>query len=128
MISLNPSYTEEMKSTFVLDTTEKEVNKNMGLVLKVKDWDRVGANDTLGEAAVLPEVLLEATGKDIELKLLPPSEFKGQEAGFVTLRCRPASDEDRKPKKTLFGRLGLESGGKISMSRLLELHAIHNLR
>lgn len=96
-----------MHSSVVLDTTAKELKDNKGLVFKVKDWDRVGKNDELGQATVSPETLLEATGEDMELAITPPTGHEKEKAGFITFRCRPATEEDRKPKSGLFQRLGL---------------------
>ena len=101
-----------MNSSFVLDTTTKALKKSGGIVFKIKDWDRIGQNDELGQVAVSPELLLNSTGNNVELAILPPTAHKGKEAGFITFRSRPATDEDRKPKKGIFDRLGFKPDAK----------------
>ena len=94
-----------MGSSFVLDTTQEDLDP--GLVFKIKDWDRIGSNDVLGQVTVPKEKLLEATGEPTELEIAPPSDRKDEKAGFITLKCRLATEDDRKPKKTILNRLGL---------------------
>ena len=109
-----------MNSSFVFDTTEKELNDNKGLVFKVKDWDRIGSNDELGQVTVSAETLLQATaGEDMELTITPPTGRETEQAGFITLRCRPATEEDRKPKSGLLQRFGLKGGEWPGTSLLL---------
>ena len=104
-IRLNPIFTEGMGSSFVLDTTEEDLDQ--GLVFKIKDWDRVGSNDVLGQVTVSKQQLLEPTGEPIELEISPPSDRKDEKGGFITLKHRFATEADRKPKKTILNRLGL---------------------
>lgn len=110
---LNPTFTETMASSFVLDTTEEDLEQ--GLVFKVKDWDRIGSNDVLGEVIVSREKLLEPTVEPVELVITPPSDRKDEKAGFMTLKYRFATDDDRKPKKTILGRLGLNSSKCVAV-------------
>jgi len=116
-VSLNPTFGADMNSSFVFDTTETELKDNKGLVFKVKDWDRIGSNDELGQVTVAPETLLQATaGEDMELPITPPTGRETEKAGFITLRCRPATEEDRKPKSGLLQRFGLKGGEWMLMA------------
>ena len=94
--------------------------------MKIKDWDRIGQNDELGQATVSSKALLKGTGENVELAIQPPTTHKGEEAGFITFRSRPATDEDRQPKKGFFDRLGLKSDtkaveGNCDTSLLIEI-------
>lgn len=94
MQTLNPAYSLKDKSTFILQETPAAVKENGGLVFKVKDWDRVGKNDDLGEVVLDHDTLYNSTGaSNIVLKLKPPKGVS-EEAGTLTLRCRLATDED----------------------------------
>lgn len=94
MQTLNPAYSLKDKSTFILQETPAAVKENGGLVFKVKDWDRVGKNDDLGEVVLDHDRLYNSAGaSNIVLKLKPPKGVS-EEAGTLTLRCRPATDED----------------------------------
>ena len=111
VISLNPVFDEDTKSTFVLDVTGKDLLDDDGLVLDVIDWDRgmIGKHDPLGDTKVPAKDLYSTSSNDWEqpkqYKIKPP---KGKEnvddAGYVKLRFRIATDDDIKHYKKGFIR------------------------
>lgn len=74
----------------------------------MKDWDRgFGGNDELGSVFVAADTLYNFGEKPRELKLSPPKGH-GEDAGFLTIRCRPPTLGDKESYKQLhstFGRL-----------------------
>jgi Ca2+-dependent lipid-binding protein len=95
---LDPVFTPETDSFFVLDTTAKELEDYKGLMFKVKDWDRIGKNDDLGHCYLEPNAINKATGEDMEFKITAPKGHS--EAGYITIRIRPATEGDRVQKRS----------------------------
>lgn len=67
-----------------------------GLKFTVKDYDTVGRNDELGTVVIPGKELCEATGERKTYILVPPAKSKKTEAGVINIRCRPATNYDRK--------------------------------
>ena len=131
--SLNPAYSLKEQSTFILEEKPEAVHENGGLVFKIKDWDRVGKNDDLGEVLVEPNTLYSATGDNMELKINPPKGTT-EDAGFLTIRCRPATDEDRAMHKKGFLHVfkkavtaSTKEFGDLDLSLLVEVVSCWNL-
>ena len=122
--NLDPVYSPETNSFFVLDTTRKELYDYDGLVFKVKDWDRIGKNDDLGHVVLTPSTIYNATGEDMEFGIIPP---KGHaEAGYITIRVRPATEDDRIQKKSFFSgfkkaMVPAKNYGPADLSLLVEI-------
>lgn len=122
--TLNPVYSPETNSFFVLDTNAKEIHDFGGLVFKIKDWDLLGKNDELGHVEVSPNAIYDATGENMELKVIPP---KGHtEAGYITIRIRPAVESDRVAKKSFLsgftkGMASAKDYGPTDLSLLVEV-------
>ena len=107
--NLNPVFTEKEKNQYLLDIPRKELIDNGGIQFKIKDWDRFGGNDDIGQVDVPAETLLElTTEKVMELKIAPPEKRSAEDAGYLTVLIRPATDEDcskygKPSRKKLFG-------------------------
>lgn len=134
MQTLNPTYTLKDRSTFILQETPAAVKGNGGLVFKVKDWDRVGKNDDLGEVTVDHDTLYNSTGmSNMVLKLNAPKGVS-EEAGSLTLRCRPATDEEiamsKKGFLDVFKKVATPTTtefGDLDLSLLVEVVSCWNL-
>ena len=113
--SLNPDWTPETRSTFLLACPTKELF-DLGLTLKVKDWDLIGGDDPLGTVILDGYDLMacydeDEEEKDVgrlrEYKIHPPKGQGGVDAGTLTIRYRRAFRSDfeslkNKEKKNLF--------------------------
>jgi hypothetical protein len=65
--------------------------------LLVKDYDQIGQNEVLGCVAVPPAVLYKAKGERMEFKLqTAPGAIHTDTPGFLAVRCRRATDYDKK--------------------------------
>ena len=96
--TLEPIYEPRHNPYYLLEANPAEVKLNGGILIKVYDWDRLGKSDNLGEVLVDPDKLYGATGEKMELALSPPAG-KAEEAGFISIRVRPATEEDLAMKK-----------------------------
>lgn len=92
----DPIYTITTGSVFVLSVVKQEFIESDGLKFTVKDYDTLGRNDDLGYVVVSGKQLCEAKGERMVLKLSPPEGSKHQEAGALNLRCRAATNYDKK--------------------------------
>jgi len=130
--TLNPVYSPETNSFFVCDESPKEVRARGGLVFKIKDWDRVGKNDDLGQVVVDAETLYAASGENLELKITPPKNY-GDSAGYLTIRVRPATSADRAQKTGLMTKMFSKAMapskdyGPHDLSLLIEVVSCWNL-
>lgn len=96
--NLNPIFGPESNSSFVLDPSSTSGD----LVLKVKDWDLIGKNDELGQVQVSVSQLYAEAASDnshnnktgLELAIVPPKGREKEDAGTLTIRCRPATQQD----------------------------------
>ena len=105
--SLNPIFDEDSKATFVLECSAQELHDADGLVFEVKDWDRgIGGNDPLGEAKVpFADLYSHKIVEGKEYPIAPPAEHAGKEAGYITVKCEPKTDENSPKQKTLLRRV-----------------------
>jgi len=94
----NPIYTIKTGSLFVLNVMKQEfIEEKDAVTFIVKDFDAVGmSNDELGTVSVSGEDLIKANGERMVLKLNPKKGSKHKEAGVINIRCRPASNYDKK--------------------------------
>ena len=122
--TLNPVFASQHDPYFVMDARPSEVRACGGLVFKVKDWDRVGKNDDLGSYTMDADTLFKCEGGNMEVKLKAPKGI-GEDAGYLTIRVRPATESDRAAKKSIFGGMGqhlsLKDYGKIDLHLLIEI-------
>ena len=117
---LHPAFSLEHNNFFILESDKKaELFKNGGLELKIKDWDRVGKNDDLGSAFIPATTLYNVAGDEtFEYKIDPP-KGRSDEAGFITIRCRPATlgdKEDYKRYKNPFRYVKAVSSLEVSIT------------
>jgi hypothetical protein len=68
-----------------------------------KPGDLIGKNDDLGHVLVPAINVCSANGDQQEFKLQPPKGKDKMDAGYITIRCSPASPEDHKEKKGFLG-------------------------
>ena len=93
---IDPIYTVSTGSLFILKAVKQELCEGEGLLFIVKDYDRVGGNDELGHVQVSGKVLCEANGERMALPLEPAKGSKQEDAGKLNIRCRPATNYDKK--------------------------------
>jgi hypothetical protein len=95
--SLDPIWTIKTGSLFLLKVESKELFVNNGMQLLVKDYDQLGHNEFLGCVAVPPAALYKAKGERMVFKLQPaPGAIHKETSGFLAVRCRRATDYDKK--------------------------------
>lgn len=91
--SVNPIWTIETASLFILDVTpEAFFGSAQGLVFIIRDYDTIGANDTLGKVDVAQEDLLNGDGERKEFKLLESSSKNEKQP--VSILCVYRSEEN----------------------------------
>jgi Ca2+-dependent lipid-binding protein len=116
----DPIYTIEHGSVFILDVATKEIQEEGGITFNVKDFDLIGSNDLLGSVVVPADTILEASGERLEVQV----KHRGNDAGWLAIRVRPATNYDRNFLECVAGGrtstnkdfLGLESSYKKAMS------------
>lgn len=86
----SPIFTPELGSAFIVNSEFLD----SGLKFELKDWDRVGSNDLLGEVDVPASKFVNGTGDGMEFKVIPPKGKEQENAGFLLIRCRNASPDD----------------------------------
>jgi len=84
-------------SFFLLTIGTRDLLLSEGLLCVVKDFDKVGGNETLGSVYIPPKTIYESKGERLEFKLgPPPGKLESDVAvpGYLAIRCRRASDYD----------------------------------
>jgi len=133
MKTLHPCFSFRENSIFIMEESKNEVIANGGLVFKIKDWDRIGKNSTLGEVVVDADTLYDSKGDNMNLKINPP-KGSSDDGGIITIRCRPATEKDREMCSRGFPK-SLEKGfapstmefGNLDLSLLVEVVSCWNL-
>lgn len=127
--TLNPEFSSQHNPFFVLGARPSEVRAGGGITFRVKDYDRFGSNDDLGSAVLDPDTFFKCEGGNMELKLSPPKGI-GEDAGYITIRCRPATKSDR-ATKSMFGfgssNFSAQDYGKIDLHLLIEIVSAWNI-
>ena len=122
--TLNPVFASQHDPFFVMELRPSEVRAHGGLVFKVKDWDRgIGGDDDLGTYTMDADTLYKCEGGNMEVKLKAPKGI-GEDAGYLTIRVRPATESDMAAKKSFFGmgkNMSLTDYGKIDLHLLVEI-------
>ena len=92
---LDPIWTVKTGSLFTLTIESERLFMEEGMKFLVKDFDQVGANETLGLVHVPPKSLYTAKGERMEFKLQPvPGKTAEEVPGHLAIRCRRATDYD----------------------------------
>lgn len=126
-LSLNPVYSEETNSHFAIHCPAREFYDAHGLLLKVKDYDKFGKNEELGSVHVAANILFNANGEDMELRLEPPKGYpEDTDAGFLTIRCRPTTADDTTGEKKKF--LGVMNAPKIELPKIKPVSELLHLK
>jgi hypothetical protein len=95
--SLDPTWTLKTGSLFLLEVESKHLFVEEGLTLLVKDYDRIGGNEMLGIVKVPAHNMYQAKGERMEFKLQPPPGSRATEiGGYIAMRCRRATEYDKK--------------------------------
>lgn len=93
--SLNPIWTLQTGSLFIMSIDSKELFAGDGLFCRVVDYDVISSDD-LGMFVVPPDVLYTASGEREVFKLKPPPRSKRKEVpGHLAIRCRRATQYDK---------------------------------
>ncbi len=149
--SLNPIWTIEHKSVFVLDVSVRELfeQPDLGLVLIIKDYDFATEDDNVGLAIIPPSDLYIASGQRIHYEVQPLAESKSalstrdSSADFlsriaraftpsITLRCRHATQYDIDFLDACYNNRRLsflhdtdckESGGRSTIRSVMSLNS-----
>jgi hypothetical protein len=80
----------------LLEANTEELFLSEGLICILYDYDKVGSNEKLGAITIPPKALYDAKGERMEFKLGPsPGETKDV-PGYLSIRCRRATDYDAK--------------------------------
>jgi hypothetical protein len=92
--SLNPIWTLQTGSLFIMSIDAKELFAGDGLFCRVLDYD-VLSSDDLGYFVVPPDLLYKGNGEREVFKLKAPPRSKGEVPGYVAIRCRRATQYDK---------------------------------
>ena len=120
----DPIYTVKEQSVFVLDVATKEIKDHDGITLKVLDFDLVGKHDELGQVTVPANKILEASGDRLELQL----RNKGEDAGFLAIRCRPAKEYEREFLASLSGSKNISDFMGVKLSHVKAMNPFQVMR
>lgn len=97
MNRLDPIWTIKTGSLFLLTVESRELFIHDGLNFLVKDYDKLGHNEVLGCVQVPPAVLYKANGERMVFKLqAAPGAANSEPSGHLAVRCRRATDYDKK--------------------------------
>lgn len=91
---VDPIWTLNTGSLFLLTLNLKELFLSNGLTLIVYDYDTLGSDEQLGTVTFTPKQIYDAKGEREDLKLLPPHNKAGEVPGHIALRCRRATEHD----------------------------------
>ncbi len=102
--TLNPIWTLNTGSLFLLHVESRRFFIEEGLKFVVKDFDTVGKDEVLGICTVNPKIFYKAKGERMEFKLTPSHvpnpgslEEQNQSANStIVIRCRRATAYDQK--------------------------------
>jgi len=94
--SLDPVWTIKTGSLFLFSVASKELFMSDGLVFNLCDYDKFGENEDLGVVTMSPKELYGANGERMEFKLKHPQDKDEPVSGFLAIRCRRATDYDKK--------------------------------
>jgi hypothetical protein len=127
--SLNPIWTIQSGSLFILSILAKDLFAGDGLFCRVVDYD-VLSSDDLGYFVVPPDVLYKGNGERVEFKLKAPPRSKGDVPGHLAIRCRRATQYDKDfmeefrsseaPKTSTLSVANLSEGGKSNLMSIIE--------
>ena len=131
MKTLNPHWTPESRSTFLLSCKAQELFAFGGVKLQVKDWDFIGGDDPMGHVFVESKDLLQGQGELKEYEIIPPEDRAEENAGILTIRYRKATRADyeslqNKEKRPLFVP-ELDSSIPETLSIMVEILHARNL-
>ena len=116
--SLNPIWTLQTGSLFLLTIDSKDLFAGDGLFCRVVDYDVI-SNDDLGMFVVPPAVLYTANGEREVFKLKPPPRSKEKEVpGYLAIRCRRATQYDKDFMKEFESSQAAGKVDAISMASL----------
>ena len=102
--TLEPIYTVKTGSFFIFSTTLRKLfDAREGLRFVVKDYDTLKKNESLGMAIIPPRTLYDGNGERMVLPLVPElgESFAKGGNGFIAIRCREASEQDKEFIKKL---------------------------
>jgi hypothetical protein len=94
---LDPIWTLKTDSLFLWTVNAKELFLSDGLQCFLWDFDKIGQDDILAWINVPPYILYGAVGERLEFKLQPPpGSNKVEVPGYMAIRCRRASEYDKR--------------------------------
>lgn len=104
---LNPVWGPENENTFILHCVAAKLFDANGLLFEVKDFDLLTSDDPLGTVKIPGNTLCGKFPSVLERAIQPPEGHAGEDVGYLTIRCRPATPEDaesleKKEHKALF--------------------------
>ena len=116
--NLNPIWSVATSSLFLWSVSAKVLFESEdGLTFLVQDFDKFGSNDNLGAITVSPKKLYEWSGERRDFLLRPLHGKDSVGKSTLALRCRRATDYDKKfmhmltaEKKGKHVALGFEDG------------------
>jgi Ca2+-dependent lipid-binding protein len=97
--TLDPIWTLQTGSLFLIRMAPEDFFRNGGMVFVVKDFDQIGANETLGTVRVPLTDILEKVGEREEYSIEPSKQFRKsitKKGSKLNLRFREASEDDIK--------------------------------
>jgi hypothetical protein len=96
LYSLDPVWTLKTGSLFLMTVESKALFLSEGLTCLIKDYDRLGRNESLGVIIVPPQDLYAGKGERMEFKIQPKPGSKTKEVpGSMAIRVRRATEKDK---------------------------------
>lgn len=127
--TLNPIWTLQTGSLFIVSIDAKELFAGDGLFCRVVDYDVISSDD-LGYFVVPPDVLYKGNGEREVFKLKAPPRCKGEVPGYLAIRCRRATQYDKEFMKEFESSEAAKSdtvsaattseGGKSNLKSIIE--------
>lgn len=128
--NLNPVWTINTGSLFLLTLPTKELFMSDGLLCEVADFDTLGNNETLGAVHIPPKTLYEAKGQRMTFKLkkLPHGQVDNAKCS-LSVRVRHATTNDKKfmrelkesnIRKVKTTKIPANAGGKGELRSIVE--------
>jgi hypothetical protein len=102
--SRDPIWTLETGSLFLWKVSSNDLFRSDGLQFFVWDFDKMSQDEVLGWFTIPPSVVYGAKGERLEYKLKPPPWSRQESVpGYLAVRCRRASEYDKRFMKEYVG-------------------------
>lgn len=125
--TLEPVWTIKTHSLCIFSVTIKDLfDSHDGLTFRMQDYDKFGANETLGAVVIPPREVFTAKGERVEYPLKPLFGQKDYGKGKLVVRIRRATDYDKDfmerwnaSKEDIMAKTTATKGGKGTIGSIV---------